>query len=177
MMTLEAAETMVKNLVGLHSFIAYEGDVEYVENDFGVMAPANPVLYRSPVYKNLITTVGKNHMLDRLFGFTSPVNSTAIGFVGVGNSATAAAVTDTVLLGASNLFQAADAGASRTTNVATIKSTFGTGVANFVWNEAGISNNSTNLATNMVLFNRVIIGPFTKTTAVAIIYTTTITQS
>lgn len=167
----------IDDLVGLHQFTVYEGDVEYIENHLGVLVPANPVVFESPVYKNLITTVGKNHLLDRLFGLTSPVNSNAIGFVGVGNSTTAASVGDTVLLGGSTLFQAADAGTARASNVATIKSTFGTGVANFTWNEAGISNNSTNNASTMVLFNRVIIGPFTKTSAVSIVYTTTVTQS
>ena len=73
------------------------------------------------------------------------------------------------------LIQASDATfPSRAAFVLTYKSTFGTGVANFTWNEAGLFNGTVNGTSNM--FNRVIIGPFAKTSSVSIAYSTTITQ-
>lgn len=169
---METAE-IVPSLVGLHRFVAYEGDVEYIEDaDTGLLVPANPVLF-DKTYKNVITTTGKQAYLDRLAGLGSVPAFTSLG---VGNSSTAASASDTQLLGASTFIQAADATfPSRSGTVLTIKSTFATGVANFVWNEAGYFNGTTNGTS--VMFNRVIIGPFTKSSSVSIAYTTTITQS
>lgn len=164
------------SLVGIHSFVAYEGDVEYVEDErTGLMIVANPVLW-TQTRKNLIVTSGKNAYLDRLAGLSSVAAFTSLG---VGTDSTAAAVGQTQLnptVAGSVLIQAADATyPSRASNVLTIKSTFGTGVANFTWNEAGYFNGTTNGTS--VMFNRVIIGPFTKSSSVSIAYTTTITQS
>lgn len=165
---------LIKEPVGLHSFTAYEGDVEYVENGDGILVPANPVVYQSPTYRNLIVDTGKALMLDRLFGLGTPANIT---HVGVGTDAAAAAVGQTRLnpvTAGSVLIQAADTGTSRSGLTVTIRSTFGTGVANFNWNEAGLFNGATNGTS--ILFNRVVIGPFSKTTAVSIVYTTTVSQ-
>lgn len=172
MKTIEGIPTAV----GLHSFTAYEGDIELVEDAHtGLMVPSNPVVYQSPTYKNLITTVGKNLILDRLFGLSAAV---AITSVGVGTDVTAAAVGQTQLnptVAGSVLIQTADAGTSRTAQTVSIQSTFGTGVANFQWNEAGLFNGNTNGTS--VMFNRVIVGPFSKSSSVSIIYKTTISQS
>lgn len=164
---------IVPSLIGIHNFVAYEGDVEYAQDEeTGLMVPTNPVLF-DETYRNVITTTGKGAYLDRLAGLGAVPAFTSLG---VGNSATAAQASDTQLLGASNFIQAADATfPSRSGTVLTIKSTFATGVANFVWNEAGYFNGTVNGTS--VMFNRVIIGPFTKTSAVSIAYTTTITQS
>lgn len=158
--------------IGLHQFVAYEGEVEYVENDEGLMVPANPVVFDSGVTKNLILTSGKNLLLDRLFGLGG---DGAIGHIGVGDSATAAAVGQTQLLGTNTLIQGASSGPSRSGQTVTIASTFGTAVANFTWNEAGLFNGTSNGTSKM--FNRVVIGPFAKTSAVSIVYTATVTQS
>lgn len=161
--------------IGLHQFTAYEGDIEWVENNDGVLIPANDVVFESGVVKNLITTSGKNLILDRLFGLASAVNITSIG---VGTDSTAAAVGQTQLnpsVAGSVLIQTADSGTARSAQTVTIKSTFGTGVANFTWNEAGLFNGNTNGTS--VMFNRVIIGPFAKTSAVSIVYTATVTQA
>jgi len=126
---------------------------------------------------NLIVTVGKDLLLDRLFALSGP--PAAVGNVGVGTDSTAAAVGQTKLnpsVSGSVLIQTADAGTSRTAEVVTIVSTFGTGVANFSWNELGLFNGNTNGTSTM--FNRIApIGPFNKTSAVSIIVTVTITQS
>jgi len=165
MQTLETQE----KLIGLHQFTAYEGEI--IKDDAGNIV--NKVVYISPVYKNIIVTVGKNLTLDRLFGLAAAVNITSVG---VGDSATAAAIAQTGLLAATNvLLKTADAGTSRTNQVVTITATFATTEANFVWNEAGLFNGNVN--NTSVMFNRVVIGPFTKTTAVSIVYQTTVTQS
>jgi len=156
-------------LIGLHQFTAYEGDIKLDDNG----KITNKVVHKSKVYRNMIVTNGKNLTLDRLFNLSGAVGITSVG---VGDSATAATLAQTGLIGTTNvLLQTADAGTSRTNQVVTIQSTFGTGVANFTWNEAGLFNGNTN--NTSVMFNRVIIGPFAKTTAVSIVYVTTITQS
>lgn len=158
-----------EKLVGLHSFTAYEGDIVKDEND-NIL---NKKVYQSPVYENLIVTAGKNLTLDRLFNLSAAV---AITSVGVGDNATAAAVGQTGLIGTTNvLIKTADAGTARSAQTVTITATFGTGEANFTWNEAGLFNGNVNNTSTM--FNRVVIGPFTKTTSVSIVYQTTVTQS
>jgi hypothetical protein len=126
-------------------------------------------------YRNLITTTGKGGYLDRLAGLASVAPFTSLG---VGTDSTAAAVTDSKLnpvVAGSVYLQAADATfPSRTGLVLTIQATFGTAVANFVWTEAGYFNGTTNGTS--VIFNRVNIGPFTKSAATSIAYTSTITQ-
>jgi hypothetical protein len=160
-----------KDMIGLHQFTAYEGDVWYRPDG----SIGNKVAYESPVYKNIIVNNGKNLALDRLFGLASAV---AISSVGVGTDSTAAAVGQTQLnptVAGTVLIQTADAGTARSAQTVTITSTFGTGVANFTWNEAGLFNGNTNGTSTM--FNRVVIGPFAKTSAVSIVYQTTVTQS
>lgn len=126
--------------------------------------------------ENVILTTGKNLLLDRLFaasGFGGAVNS-----MGIGNSATAAAATDTQLLGSSPapFFQALDSTPTRAGLVMTCVSTFGTGVANQNWQELALANATTNVSGT--LFNRISpIGPFNKTSAVSIVLTATITQA
>lgn len=150
---------MSDNLIGLHHFEAYCHECEKVVWD--------------QTYRNLITTAGKGAYLDRLAGLGAVAAFTTLG---VGNSATAAAVTDTQLQGGSVFLQAADATfPSRSGTVLSIQTTFGTAVANFTWNEAGYFNGVTNGTS--VLFNRVIIGPFAKTAATSISYTSTISQA
>lgn len=161
--------------VGLHQFTAYEGDLEYVEDDSGLLVPANPVVFESPTYKNLITTVGKQLILDRLFGLGTP--PAALSSLGVGTDSTATAAAQTQLnpsVAGSVLIQALSPAASRASQTVTATTTFGTGVANFTWNEAGLFNGTVNGTS--ILFNRVLIGPFTKTTSVSVVYSASITQ-
>lgn len=115
---------------------------------------------------NLVTTVGKQLILDRLFGLSGQA---AMSRTGVGTSATAAAVGNTSLTG--GVFKAYDAAATRSGSTVTSVTTFGTGDANISWNELGMDNGTT-------LLNRIApIGPFGKTSAVSIIVTVTLTQS
>lgn len=115
---------------------------------------------------NLVVTVGKQMILDRLFGLSAVGAMTRIG---VGTSATAANATDTALTGAT--FVAYDSTPTRSSTTVTCVSTFGTATANINWQELGMDNGTT-------LLNRIApIGPFNKTTAVSIVTTVTLTQS
>ncbi|MCU1590029.1 MAG: hypothetical protein JWP11_1285 [Frankiales bacterium] len=167
-------------VVGRHHFAVYSGDIVLgLDPRTGLQVPQNPLVYETPVVTNLIVDVGKQAYLDRLGGM--PIGSPIVAFaaIGVGTDSTAAAAGQTKLnptVTGSVLLQTVDATyPSRSAFVATWKSTFGTAVANFTWNEAGIFNGTVNGTSTM--FNRVIIGPFAKTSAVSIAYTTTITQS
>lgn len=123
-----------------------------------------------------IVTNGKGLTLDRLFNLSSAV---AITSMGVGTDSTAFAVGQTQLnpsVSGSVLLQNLDAGTSRASLTVTCQSTFGTGVANFAWNEIGLFNGNTNGTSTM--FDRIApIGPFTKTSAVSIVAIMQITQS
>ena len=164
-------------VVGRHHFAVYDGDIVLgLDPLTGLLVPQNDLVYETPVVTNLIVDGGKQAYLDRLGGLGSVAAFTSIG---VGTDSTAAASGQNKLnptVAGSVLIQAVDATfPSRSGFVETWKSTFGTGVANFTWNEAGIFNGTTNGTSTM--FNRVIIGPFAKTSAVSIAYTTTVTQS
>ena len=118
--------------------------------------------------ENLITTVGKGLLLDRVFGLSSAI---AIAGMAVGTSATAAAVTDTAITGA--VYQVFDSTPTRSGLVVTAVTTYATGTANINIQEVGLLT-----ASGGVLFNHLApIGPFSKTTAVVLQITITITQS
>lgn len=156
-------------LSGVWNLRAFEGDPIYRNGEI-----VNPLVYEE-TKPNLIVTSGKDLALDRLFGLSSAV---AISSVGVGTDSTAASAGQTQLnpsVSGSVLVQTADAGTARSSETVTIVSTFGTGVANFAWNECGLFNGNTNGTSKM--FNRVVIGPFTKSSAVSIVLTVQITQS
>lgn len=122
---------------------------------------------------NLVTTVGKGLLLDRLFALGTPPSQ--VTHCGVGASATAAAVGDTQLNTTPTL-QAFDALPTRASLVVTAITTYATGTANINWQELGLFNGPTNGTS--LLFNRIApIGPFNKTSAVSIVVTVTITQS
>lgn len=124
---------------------------------------------------NLVVTSGKDLSLDRLFALSGP--PAAIGNVGVGTDSTAAAAGQTQLnpsVSGSVLLQTADAGTARSAETVTIASTYGTGVANFNWNEFGLFNGNTNGTSKML--NRIVIGAYNKTSVVSIVITGTITQ-
>lgn len=116
--------------------------------------------------ENLVTTSGKGLLLDRLYGLASVGAMTQMG---VGTSNTAAAVGDTSLTG--QVLQAFDSTPTRAGLVVTSVATFGTGTANIVWAELGSFN-----ATPTMLNRIAPIGPFTKTSAVSIVVTLTLTQ-
>lgn len=148
-------EDVNKGLKGYWTLDVYKGDVQneetFIERIEG---------------ENLITTVGKQMIMDRLFGLSGVGAMTRIG---VGTSATAAAVGDTSLTGSA--FKAFDSTPTRSGEVVTCVATFGTSEANLNWQELGMDNGTT-------LLNRIApIGAFNKTSAVSIVVTVTITQN
>jgi hypothetical protein len=94
--------------------------------------------------------------------------------IGIGDSATAAAVGQTDLQAASNkLRKVMDATfPSRSGQVMTFKSTFATSDANYAWNEIALFN----AASTGTMFSRAVIAsPFTKTSALSITATYSLT--
>lgn len=153
----------IDTAIGRWTFVAYEGDVE--RNEHGRVL--NPVL-AAWSQTNLITTVGKQLVLDRLFGLSAAV---ALAGTAVGTSATAAAVGDTAITGA--VYQAFDSTPTRSSLTVTAVTTYGTATANINIQEAGLLT-----ASGGVLFNRLApVLSFTKTTAMSLAITTTVTQA
>lgn len=123
-----------------------------------------------------IVTNGKNLILDMTFGLNS---QTKINSMGVGTDSTAFSATQTQLnpsVAGSVSLQALDGGSpTRSAQVVTCQATFATGSANFTWNEIGLFNGTTNGTSTML--DRLVIGPFTKTSAVSIVAVITVTQA
>lgn len=88
-----------------------------------------------------VTTAGKNAIADRIVanGVSAAFDATT-GYLGVGNSATAWSAAQTDLIGTAvrALVSATPTHPASTTTVWT--TTFGSAVANFVWNEQGVFN-------------------------------------
>jgi len=91
---------------------------------------------------NLLMNAGINVMLDLLIGAAGTDFDNTNGYLGVGNSSTAAAATQTDLQGASKSRVIIDALATISGQTLTFVSTFGSAVANFAWEEVGIFNAS-----------------------------------
>ena len=148
---------------GHWNFKAYEGDVEY--NDCGRVL--NRII-ADWSQENLIVTVGKQLILDRLFGLSA---AAAITGTAVGTSATAAAVGDTALT--TPVFQAFDATPTRSALVVTAVTTYNTATANINIQESGLLT----VAAGVLLNRLAPVLSFTKTTAMSLAITTTITQA
>jgi hypothetical protein len=139
----------------------YEGDIE---RDAGGRVANRLVEVHEG--ENLVVDVGKQMVLDRLFGLSAVG---AVSRIGVGTSGTAPAPGNTTLTG--GVFVAFDSTPTRSGLVVTAVATFGTGTANIVWAEIGMDNGTT-------LLNRLApIGPITKTSALAIVATLTLTAT
>lgn len=105
-----------------------------------------------------LTTAGINYIAQAIIGQgTTFTNANAR--LGVGNSSTAFAASQTDLQGSGKLRKAMDAGYPTANGpVVTFKSTFAPSEANFAWNEWGIFNAST----GGVMLNRVVESNGTK---------------
>lgn len=97
--------------------------------------------------KNLLLNEGINELWTILCSSGGTKFDNTNARLGVGNSATAAAATDTALLGASTLFKAMDGGFPTfgTLQKATWRSTFQSADANFAWEEFTVDNGATPL--------------------------------
>lgn len=141
---------------------------------------------------NLLTRLGLARIGNRLIGTASnqAIDATHCR-IGVGDSNTAAATTDTDLGAAAGSghrqFKLVDSvvqGTGANSGVTTIVATFGTGVANFAWAEWGIDGGTADSTTVTAdtnttpgLVNHKITSLLTKTAAVVAVFTVTITIS
>lgn len=91
-----------------------------------------------------LTNAGRDEMIDGITGGSVTTFDNTNSYIGVGDSSTAFSAAHTDLQAATNkLRKAQDATyPQRSTNVLTFRSTFGTGDANFAWNEWGVFNAS-----------------------------------
>jgi hypothetical protein len=91
-----------------------------------------------------LTNAGRDLMAAMVVGESTTDLNNANAHIGVGDSSTAFAATQTDLQAATNKARKAmDATyPQRATNVLTFRSTFATGDANFAWNEWGVFNAS-----------------------------------
>jgi hypothetical protein len=94
---------------------------------------------------NLLLNEGINAMWTLICGGSATAYNNTNARIGVGNSATAAAATQTGLQGASTAFKAMDTSYPTygTSQYAIFKSSFGDSEANFAWEEWTIDNGAT----------------------------------
>ncbi|KKK88164.1 hypothetical protein LCGC14_2745950, partial [marine sediment metagenome] len=91
---------------------------------------------------NLLMNAGITVLLGLLIGDGSTDFDDTNGYLGVGNSSTAAGATQTDLQGASKTRVNVDSIPTRSSQTLTFVATFGSAVANFAWEEVGIFNAS-----------------------------------
>lgn len=91
-----------------------------------------------------LTDAGRNLMIDGIVGTAVTAFDNTNSRIGVGDSTTAFAASQTDLVAATNkLRKGMDSTyPQRSTNVLTFRSTFGTSEANFAWQEWGVFNSS-----------------------------------
>lgn len=88
-----------------------------------------------------LTNAGRDHIGQEIVGESVTPFSPANAYIGVGNSTTVFAATQTALQGASQLRRGMNPSyPQRATNVLTFQATFLEAEANFVWAEVGVFN-------------------------------------
>lgn len=94
--------------------------------------------------ENILVNTGIQLMEDLLIGAGGTVFNNANAHIGVGNSNTAAAASQTNLQGASTLRKAMESGyPQRSGQTVSFRSVFGSAEANYAWEEFAIFNAST----------------------------------
>lgn len=127
---------------------------------------------------NLLLNAGITRMLNLLVGAGGTAFNAANTRIGVGNSTTAAAASQTDLQGASKYFKLVDSAPSVSAQTATFVATFGTAVANFAWEEFGIDNGTADGTTvTAPMLNRRVVAMGTKGAGATWTLTVTITVS
>ena len=131
-------------------------------------------------YGNLLTYGGASAFWNRLVNSSPTVGvfNLANTYLGVGDSSTAAANTQTTLAGSNTLLKQATAvnhsdATTAGAHQATLITTFATGDANFAWQEWGVFNGSASPAARML--NRKVESLGTKTSAATWQLTLTLT--
>jgi hypothetical protein len=126
---------------------------------------------------NLLLNEGINLLWTLGCGGSGTAWNNANSYTGVGDSNTAAAATQTGLQASTNKqYKAVDSGYPTygSSQQAVWQTTFGTGDANFSWQEITVANGSSDSATNL---NRKVQDMGTKTSAVTRVATLTVTLS
>jgi hypothetical protein len=120
-----------------------------------------------------ITDAGRNHLVQAGIGAAVTPFNNANSYIGVGDSTTAFAASQTDLQASTNkLRKAMDATyPSGGSNVITFRSTFGTSDANFAWQEWGVFNGSS----GGTMLSRKVESLGTKTSAQTWQFTVTLT--
>lgn len=120
-----------------------------------------------------LTNAGRDLIATALVGEAFTAFNAANSYIGVGDSSTAFAATQTDLVASTNKLRKAMEAAypTRSTNVLTFRSLFGTSEANFAWNEWGVFN----AAASGTLLNRKVESLGTKTSAQSWQLTVTLT--
>lgn len=120
-----------------------------------------------------LTNAGRDFFATAIVGEAVTPFNNVNSHIGVGDSATAFAVTQADLVATVNVLRKAqDAGyPTRGTNVLTFRSTFGTADANFAWNEWGVFN----AATGGSMLNRLVQSLGTKPNTQTWQFTVTLT--
>lgn len=110
---------------------------------------------------NLLLNEGITVALNLIGGIAATAFSNANAYLGVGDSATAAAATDTGLIATTNeLYVAMETSYPSVTNqTITWRSVFGTAQANFAWNEFTVANGNSDASSNL---NRLVSAQGTK---------------
>lgn len=106
----------------------------------------------------MLLDIGRQALLARLIGQTEyTVFDNVNAHIAVGNGTTAAAVTDTDMVGLSKARKVMDASYPQRaagSRVVTWRATYGTADANFDWQEAGVVNAATGIAAPAAMLNR-----------------------
>lgn len=127
---------------------------------------------------NLLLNAGINRLLDLLIGAGGTAYNAANSRIGVGDSSTAAAATDTALIAATNKFYKLVSSVSRTNQTVTWVATVASADGNFAWNEWVIDNGTADSTTNVTpTLNRKVASMGTKASGSAWQITVTITIS
>lgn len=111
---------------------------------------------------NLLLNEGIAELLDLVIASGTPTNfGNANAYIGVGDSSTAAAATQTGLQASTNkAYAGMESGyPSRTNQTVTWRAVFGSAVANFAWQEFSVANGNSDAADNL---NRVVSDQGTK---------------
>lgn len=119
-----------------------------------------------------LTNAFRDYVATKVTLGTGTLFDNSNAHIGVGNGTTAFAATQTDLVGASKTRKAMDATYPQVSaNVITFRSTFGTGDANYAWEEWGIFN----AAATGTMMNRVVQNNGTKSGTETKVVTVTVT--
>lgn len=137
---------------------------------------------------NLLTTAGLQRLTNLIIGSGAQAMTSTRTAVGVGATSTSETVSDTALAanGGSAYYNVVDSAPTAVNGVLTCVCTYGSGVANFAWNEWcwAITNGTitpgatlASIATTPQMINRKVASMGTKGSGATWVFTTTVTLS